>query len=71
MYDAAKTAGRDSVAGTDSSETAGTTLLEAQVWFQGAYVDGFFDASSQPVGISVQYFHFVKGDMMVWSSLEV
>ena len=30
MYDAAKTAGRDSVAaGTDSSETAGTALLEA------------------------------------------
>jgi len=28
MYDAAKTAGRDSVAGTDSSETAGTALLE-------------------------------------------
>jgi hypothetical protein len=29
MYDAAKTAGRDGVAGSDSSETAGTALLEA------------------------------------------
>lgn len=29
MYDAAKTAGRDGAAGVDSSETAGTALLEA------------------------------------------
>ena len=29
MYDAAKTAGRDGAAGSDSSETAGTALLEA------------------------------------------